>query len=93
MNDTPSANGEAVGISDLLEAESILTTLSEQMAAEYQQAGKEWKRDWMQKHVNDRAAIMAARRVLLDRIQASNAEVSGSESAAPTVRTTTATKP
>jgi len=52
---------------DLLAAERILFNLSRQMADEYQKGGSKWPLDWMQKHIDDRAAIIKVREFLIDR--------------------------
>lgn len=58
------------GYDDLLSAETTLRQLTEKMAAECQAGMETWPRDWMQKHVNERAAINKARLILLDRAEA-----------------------
>jgi hypothetical protein len=57
----------AVSCSDLLAAETTLKSLHDQMAAECQAGMDKWPRDWMQKHVNERACIIKARQILIDR--------------------------
>ncbi len=50
-------------------AESTLKLLTDQMAEECKENMSKWPRDWMQKHVNDRAAIIKARTILIDRAE------------------------
>ena len=70
-NPQPQTQGRnRVLFSDLLAAADTLAALSRQMAEEYQNGGSSWPRDWMQKHVNDRAALLKAREVLTSRIEA-----------------------
>ncbi len=54
-------------LDELLSAESILATVSQQMADEYKKFGKIWPRDWMQKHSKDRQTLLDARNILLER--------------------------
>lgn len=42
------------------------------MAAECNASMDKWPRDWMQKHVNERAAIIKVRNILIDRAEAAN---------------------
>lgn len=56
---------------ELLVAEFILGELNKDLAAEFEQRiGVEWPRNWMQKHVNDRATIIRARQILIERAEA-----------------------
>lgn len=48
-------------------AEGILSDLCHTMDEEYKNSGASWSRDWMQKHVNERATLINARKILLDR--------------------------
>jgi hypothetical protein len=59
-------------VENLLDAELTLSILVNAMALEYSKYGKDWKRDWMQKHVNDRATLIRARSILIDRAEAAN---------------------
>jgi hypothetical protein len=56
-------------LNDWLAAEAILEKLNKEMAEEFQQHGGNWPRDWMQKHVADREALLNARNVILNRIE------------------------
>ena len=62
----------------LLSAEATLAALAEKMADEYQQDGKNWPRDWMQSHANQRAALIKVCALLVDRAEADNAKGHGS---------------
>lgn len=65
---------KAVECSALLDADEILGKVLSEMEAEFQKDGLNWPRNWMQKHVNDRAALIQCRRILIDRAEASNAK-------------------
>jgi len=67
------AETKHVCISDLLAAETTLKALHDQMAAECQAGMDKWPRDWMQNHVNERAAIIKVRNILISRAEAANA--------------------
>jgi hypothetical protein len=58
-----------VGSGVLLDAEATLAQLIKQMQQEYAASEGKWPRDWMQKHVNDQAAIIKVRNILLDRVE------------------------
>jgi hypothetical protein len=57
----------SVTIKDIITAESVLADLTAEMAVEFENGGKDWPRDWMQKHANDRMALLKARNVLIER--------------------------
>lgn len=64
-----------VATGDLLAAEATIEKLSKQMADEFQNGGAEWKREWMQKHSQERIILVKARTIILDRIEAANAKI------------------
>lgn len=51
---------------ELLAAKTTLTKLTEVMAEDCQKNMNGWPRDWMQKHINDRAAIIKVSQILID---------------------------
>jgi hypothetical protein len=67
-----------VACSDLLAAETTLKALTDQMAAECQAGMSNWPRDWMQNHVNERAAIIKVRNILINRAEAANGKLNQS---------------
>ena len=66
METTDAEGKPAVRSERLLAAETTLAALSEQMAQAYQQNGKGWPREWMQRHAKDREAILRVRNLLMD---------------------------
>ena len=64
-----SSNEPSVASNDLLAAELALAKVTEQMAEDFQEHGDGWPRDWMQKHSDDRATLIKARNILLDRAE------------------------
>lgn len=71
MPKTAQPKGEPqVRCDDLLAAETTLHKLHDQMAAECKAGMDKWPRDWMQKHVNERACLIKARQILIDRAEA-----------------------
>lgn len=55
---------------DLLAAEVTLANVVKAMAVEYEKSQGKWPRNWMQKHVNERATLINARKILIDRAEA-----------------------
>jgi hypothetical protein len=47
-------------------AHDIVTSLEKDLAIHFQMEGSTWDRDTMQKHVNDRAALLRVENLLLD---------------------------
>ena len=83
VTDSPRAL-PVVACSDLLAAETTLKALTDLMHAEYVASDNKWPRDWMQNHVNERAAIIKVRNILISRAEAANDKVSDApDSAAP----------
>ncbi len=64
--DNPQAFPIVIAASEILAAEDTLRKVATNMATEYQPS---WDRATMQKHVNSRAALIAARNVLLDIVE------------------------
>lgn len=54
-------------LTEMLDAETILENVNNEMEKEFQESGKNWPRDWMVKHVQDRATLLKARQILIDR--------------------------
>ena len=52
--------------SDYLNAETCVDILSRNLAIAYQTDGEKWDRETMQKHVNDRAALIRVQAMLVD---------------------------
>jgi len=59
-------------MSDLLAAETALAKITKQMGDDFQAHGDTWPRDWMHKHSQDRAVLIKARNILLDRAEQSS---------------------
>jgi len=53
-------------VSNILEAERVLSLLSNDMASEFQQKGMSFPAKAMEDHAEDRAALLRVRRILLD---------------------------
>lgn len=51
---------------DFLRAHDVVRSISEDMAIEFQINGTSWTRDQMQKHVNERGALIYVANRLLD---------------------------
>jgi len=59
---------EAVPSTEMFEAQETIGAVLAQMAAEYQSSGGHWPPDVMQKHTDERATLIRARNILLDRV-------------------------
>lgn len=67
-----------LGCDALLSAESTLSALSDKMAEEFRKDGKNWPRDWMQSHANQRSALIQVCALLVDRAEADNSNIKDS---------------
>lgn len=56
----------SVRMDDLLAAETTLKRLTDAMAEDCKKNMAGWPRNWMQKHVNDRSAIIKVRQILIE---------------------------
>ena len=52
--------------SDYLNAETCLSILSQNLAVAFQLQGENWDRETMQKHLNERAALIRVQNMLID---------------------------
>jgi hypothetical protein len=55
---------------ELMSAESILKRLTDCMAADCKSNMNSWPREWMQKHITERSAIIKVRQILIDLAEA-----------------------
>lgn len=59
-------------VSDFLNAETCVRILSHNLAITFQVEGETWPREKMQKHVNDRAALIRVQAMLIDEAERIN---------------------
>lgn len=50
-------------------AQDVLRSIEQDLAVHFLIQGEDWKRDTMQKHVNDRSALIRAQSLILDQIE------------------------
>lgn len=59
-------------LTDVLAAETTLGKICNAMEKDFTRNGTTWPRAWMQKHTMDRKTLIEARRILIEKAEATN---------------------